>query len=295
MSRPTLHPVFFAALLCAMIPALAAAQAPAPNEPAQPSGVQRVIRDQVAGSINEPGLQNALEVSWLKPLSRSNHPLLSDAHVSAGLVSVTTPSAARLGGWIEYSPLSILDVRAGVEPGVYFGAFSSLLSFGAYTDPYDRQTRNARHDLKSGTGLRSYVEPAVKLKAGPVVARVGAEFERWSSSAAGPLFYEPTRDTLLKADGDYMMTLTSVAMYQRAGASGGLVGAGIIHNLTRVFDAPAGNRSERLGLIGFREFGSPLLRLPHVRVTAVAWRYLEDPSKRNQWGAALLIGFRTGK
>jgi len=138
------------------------------------------------------------------------------------------------------------------------------------------------------------VAPALKIKAGRLVARIGAEFERWSSSATGPLFYEPTRDTLLKTDGDYLMTMTTVAMYQHDYPSGGLMSGGIIHDMTDVFDAPA-NRCQRLGLIGVREFGSPRFRLPHLRVTAVMWRYLEDPSKRNQWGGVLAFSFRTGK
>lgn len=295
MTGQLLRCVTLSALLYALIPTVALAQAPASSDPAQPSGVQRVVRDQLAGSINEPGLQNTLELFWTRPLYRSTAPVLADAHFSVGLVSVLTPAAARLGGWVEYSPLSILDIRAGVEPGVYFGTFNSVLSFASYADPFDRETREARTDTKSATGSRAYVEPAVKMKVGPFVARVGAEFERWSSSANGPLFYEPTRDTLLKANGDYVMTLTSVAMYQRPGASGDLTGGGVIHNMTRVFDAPRGNRSERIGVIGFHEFGSPRLRLPHLRVTALVWRYLEDPSKRHQWGAAVAFAFRTGK
>jgi len=283
-------------LLCAMIPVAAAAQVPPASEPAQPpAGFQRTVSDQLAGSVNEPGLQNTLNMFWTRPLSRSGNPLLADAHLSLGLVSVLTPAAARLGGWIEFSPLSIVDIRAGVEPGVYFGTFNSVLSFATYSDPFDRETREARTDTKSATGSRAYVEPALKMRAGPFVARVGAEFERWSSSTAGPFFYEPTRDTLLKATGDYLMTLTSVAMYQQASASGNLMGAGVIHNSTRVFDAPSGNRSERIGLVGFHEFGSPRFRLPHLRATVLVWRYLKDPSKRDQWGAALAIGFRTGK
>ena len=43
--------------------------------------------------------------------------------------------------------------------------------------------------------------------------------------------------------------------------------------MTDVFDAPD-NRSQRLGLIGIREFGAPHFRLPHLRVTAIVWRYL---------------------
>lgn len=281
-------------LFAAMIPACASAQALRSGEPAHAPGVRRIVGEQLGGSVNEPGLQNTIEASWIQPLSRSSHPLLADAHLSAGLVSVTTPSEGRLGAWVEYSPLSILDVRAGVEPTAYFGTFNSLLSFAAYSDPYDRETRNARDDSTSGTGSRTYVAPALKMKAGPLVARVGAAFERWSSSATGPLFYEPTRDTLLKVEGDYLMTLTTVAMYQHDYPTGGLLSGGIIHDMTDVFDAP-GNRSQRLGLIGIREFGSPGVFLPHLRVTAFVWRYLEDPSKRNQWGAALVVGFRTGQ
>ena len=294
MTRQTLRPVLLPALLYAMIPLVAAAQAPPSGEPAQLSSSQRVVRGQLGASVNNPGLQNTLEVSWTRPLSRSNHPLLADAHLSAGLVSVTTPTVARLGGWVEYSPLSILDIRAGVEPSAYFGTFNSLLSFAAYADPYDRETRDARDDPKSGTGSRAYVEPALKLKIGRIVARAGAEFERWSTNATGPLFYEPTRDALLKTDGDYLVTTSAVAMYQHDYQSGGMLSGGIIHNMTHVFDAPD-NRSQRLGLIGVREFSSPHFRLPHLRVTAVVWRYLEDPSLRNQWGGALAIGFRTGK
>jgi hypothetical protein len=294
MTRVTLGLVLLAALILAIVPSVAVAQAPPPDARAQPSAVQRVFSGQLGGSVNEPGLRNTLEVSWVRPLYGSDSPLLADAHVSAGVVSVTFPSAARLGGWVEYSPLSILDIRAGFEPAVYFGTFNSLLSFGSYSDPYDRKTRTARDDQTSGTGTRAYVAPALKMKVGHLVARVGAEFERWSSSATGPLFYESSRDTLLKTDGDYLMTMSTVAMYQHEYPSGGLLSGGIIYDLTDVFDAPD-NRSQRLGLIGIREFGAPRFHLPHFGVTAVVWRYLEDPSKRNQWGAALAIGFRTGK
>lgn len=294
MITKTLSPVIVAALLGVFVPVVASAQGALTGEPPQSSDVRRAVSNQIGGSINEPGLQNTLEVSWFRPLSSSGNPLFADAHLSAGLVSVATPSEARLGVWIEYSPLSILDIRAGVEPTVYFGTFNSLLSFATYADPFDRDTRTARADSTSGTGSRAYVAPALKMKAGPLVARVGAAFERWASSAAGPLFYEPTRDTLLKSGGDYLMTLTTIAMYQHDEPSGGLMSAGIIHDMTDVFDAP-GNRSQRVGLIGIREFGRPRFGLPHLRVTALVWRYLEDRSKHNQWGAAVAIGFRTGK
>ena len=255
------------------------------------------MRGQLGASFNNPGLQNTLEVSWTRPLSASTSPLFADAHLAVGLVSVTTPAVARLGGWVEYSPLSILDIRAGIEPAAYFGQFNSLLSFTGYGDPYDRKTRDARKDLgelESGSGSRAYLSPALKVKQGHLVARAGAEFERWSSSAAGPMFYEPTRDVLMKASGDYLVNTSTLVMYQHDDASGGVLSGGFVHNLTHVFEAPD-NRCQRLGVIGIREFGSPHFGVPHVRVTATVWRYLEDPSKQSQWGGALAIGFRTGR
>ena len=272
----------------------AAGQAVPPAETSQTDGSRREVRGQFGASVNNAGLQNTIEMSWSNPLSASQNPLLAGAHLSAGVVHVMTPALTRIGAWAEYAPLSILTVRAGVEPGAYFGTFRSLMSFDAYTGPFDKASRDRRSGYKAGVGVRAYVTPAVQLRIGPVVGRLAGDFERWHSTAAGPLFYEPTRDTLLKASGDHLVNTTGVAMYQHDYAGGGHLAGGVIHNLTHVFRA-SGNRSERLGAIAVREFARPRLRLPHPRITMVVWRYLHDPSKRHQWGAALAVGFRTGR
>lgn len=285
------HITFLTALVVGsvIVPARASAQTPpGPEE----GGTVREVRGQLGASVNNLGLQNTLDVSWTRPLSTSTHPLLADAHVSAGVVSVTTPALGRLGGWIECAPVSVLTVRAGTEPAAYFGTFNALKSFGAYAEPFDNESKDAKV-RQTGTGIRSYLTPSVQGRVGPVVAKVSADVEHWRSSAAGPLFYEPTRDTLLRSRGDWLLNSTSVVMYQRDDRDRGFLAAGLIHNLTRVFDAPD-NQVQRLGVLAIREFGTPRLRIPHLRLTATVWRYLDDPSKRGQWGAAAAIGFRTG-
>jgi hypothetical protein len=285
------HITFLTALVVGsvIVPAPASAQTPPGPEA---GGTVREVRGQLGASVNNLGLQNTLDVSWTRPLTTSTHPLLANAHVSAGVVSVTTPALGRLGGWIECAPVSVLTVRAGTEPAAYFGTFNALKSFGAYAEPFDNESKDAK-ERQTGTGMRSYLTPSVQGRAGPVVARVSADFEHWRSSAAGPLFYEPTRDTLLKSRGDWLLNSTSVVMCQRDDRDRGFLAAGLIHNLTRVFDAP-GNQVQRLGVLAIREFGTPRLRIPHLRLTATVWRYLDDPSKQGQWGAAAAIGFRTG-
>ncbi|OFW04875.1 MAG: hypothetical protein A3H96_10730 [Acidobacteria bacterium RIFCSPLOWO2_02_FULL_67_36] len=264
-----------------------AAQSPDSVGPAAP---RREVREQLGASVNNMGLQNSVEIGWTWPLSASRHPLLSDAHISAGVTHALTPAQTRLGGWLEYAPLSILSVRAGVDPTAYFGTFRSLMSFDSYTDPFSKKDRDARGGSRAGTGARVYVSPAVKVKAGPLVAMSSADFEWWQSSASGALFYEPTRDTLLKSRGDRLVNTTTVALFQRGSGSGGTFSIGGIHTLTHVLDAPD-NRIQKLGAIAVREFRSSHFRVPRPRVTLVVARYLNDPSKQHQWSAAMAIGF----
>ena len=49
------------------------------------------------------------------------------------------------------------------------------------------------------------------------------------------------------------------------------------------------------GVIAVRQFEVTRLRLPRPSLTAVVYRYLDDPSKEGTWGGAIAIGFQTGR
>jgi len=279
--------------LMALVPAgEAVGQAP-PGEENGPGFSCRGVTGQLGASVNNVGLQHTIAVVWTKPLSRSSHPLLAGASVSAGVVNVTTPTMTRTGGWVEYAPLSIFAVRAGVEPVGYFGTFSSLMPFDSYDDSYDEDVLFEKQGTKAGVGVRSYITPAIQFRAGPVAARVAADFEHWRSSADGPYFYEATRDQLLASGGDDLVNLTAVALYEHRVRDGSISG-GLFHGLTRVF-AAGGNQSQRLGVIAIRQFTMTHFRLPRPSLTAVVYQYLDDPSKKHTWGGAIAIGFQTGR
>jgi len=271
----------------------AAGQVPRGNQ-GNPSPEGHEMTGQLGASFNNPGLQNTLEVAWVKPLSTSANPLLAGARLAGGVVSVITPTMTRAGGWVEYAPLSIVAVRAGIEPIFYFGSFSSLMAFPSYDSTFDQDVLSQKTGTSAGAGLKSYVTPSIQFRAGRVVARVSADLEYWRSSADGPYFYEATRDQLLASGGDQLINTSSVAMYEHPTGGGGAVSAGVVHGLTRVFDAGQ-NQSQRLGVIAIRQFASTHLRLPKPRFTVLVYRYLDDPSKQDGWGGALAIGFRTGR
>ena len=290
--KPFCATVVFGLIACGLA-GEAAGQVPRPNQ-----GVlnpkAREITGQLGASFNNPGLQNSIDVAWTKPLSTSTSPLLAGARVAAGVVSVTTPTMTRAGGWVEYAPLSIVAVRAGIEPIVYFGSFSSLMPFPSYDSTFDQDVLSQKIGTSAGVGLKGYVTPSIQVRARRVVARVSADLEYWRSSADGPFFYEATRDQLLASGGDRLINTTGVAMYEHPTGSGGAVSAGVFHGLTRVFDAGQ-NQSQRLGIIGITQFASTHLRVPKPRITVLLYRYLDDRFKQDSWGGAIAIGFRTGR
>ncbi|MFO7691465.1 MAG: hypothetical protein R6V57_00115 [Vicinamibacterales bacterium] len=292
-----MHKPLFAIILGVLIaggPAgEAAGQVPRGNQ-GNPGPKGHEITGQLGASFNNPGLQNTLDVARVKPLSTSANPLLAGARVAGGVVSVTTPTMTRAGGWLEYAPLSIVAVRAGVEPVFYFGSFSSLMAFPSYDSTFDQDVLSQKTGTSAGVGLKSYITPSIQFRAGPLVARVSADFEHWRSSADGPYFYEATRDQLLASGGDQLINTTSVAMYEHRTGGGGTVSAGVSHGLTRVFDAGQ-NQSQRLGVIAITQFASTHLRVPKPRFTVLVYRYLDDRSKQDSWGGAIAIGFRTGR
>ena len=253
---------------------------------------RRELREQIGASVNNLGLQNSLDLSWRWPLSSSSNPLLSDAHLTLGLTHTLSPSYTRVGAWAEFSPLSVLDLRVGIEPGVYFGSFHSLLSFNSYSDNFSNDARDKRGDSAFGTAGRLYASPTLKMKAGPLVAAASADFEWWKSDAAGPLFYEPARDTLLKTKGDRLLNTATVLLYQRGLGPDGILSAGLIHQLTYVRDAPA-NKIQRLGVVVVREFGAKRFGLPHPSLVGMVAQYLDDPSKRHQLSAALALAIKS--
>ena len=266
---------------CAMLGAEDAPQVQVPR---------RRLTQSLGASVNNLGLQYTLDYSLTWPLSASKNPLLSDAHVALGVSPAATPSHVRLGAWIEVSPLSVVDLRVGVEPIYYFGTFDCLLGFSGYDAPFDGDTRHARgSEASAAFGGRIFAAPTLKMRAGHFIAAAHAEFEWWKADVAGPFFYEPARDTLLRASGDRMVQTTGLLVREQPLRAGTLT-YGVIHELTYVYDAPA-NRSQRLGAVVARQFEGRPFGLSRPRVGLRVSYYLDDPYKKGQLSAALGIVF----
>ena len=247
------------------------------------------LRGQIGASINNAGAQLSFDLSRRRPLSSSRHPLLSEAHVSVGGSAAFTPAHLRAGVWLEAAPVSVFVLRVGAEPAYYFGTFDSLASFDSRRDAFDTDSRRERGGAASGTAVRVYVTPTLRLRAGRFIGLSSADVEWWSSNASGPFFYEPTRDTLLDVSGDRLTTVTSAVLYDHPLGTGGLT-TGLTHSRMRVRGGSL-NEIQRLGVVAVRQFDGHFLSLDRPSVTISASRYIDDPSKQGEWTASMAIGF----
>jgi len=256
----------------------------------------REMRGGLGLQVNPLGLRAEVEVNWKQTLFHSTRPLLKDAHVAFGIGNELSPAYTRLQGWVEVSPLSILDLRAGAEGVGYFGSFGNLVGLPSYDSDFSDDARKALQDQAvARVGRRLYLSPVLKLRLGRLAMRAAAVFESWQvKDAPQVVFYEPFRGTLLNAGGDSLVSGSNLLLIDVTRERTQRVLVGVFHDYLNVWDAPQ-NRKQRLGPIalialGERRFGG---RDPVLNVGVLD--YLEAPNRRGVGGfLAVTMSFRRG-
>lgn len=282
------------AVLVASFLALGLAEPVTAQEEAQPEGFRREMRSGIGASFEPLGVQNVFDVAWTRPLTRSSHPLLSRAHVSFGLSQRLTPAYDRLNLWLEFAPLSILDLRVGLEPGAYFGTFNSLLYFPDATTRFDDDARKARRDEASaGFSGRVFAASTLKVRVGPLVARAKAELEWWRARDRGAYFYEPSRDTLVPSTGAALVVGEAVLLHETRMAGGRSLLVGPLYELTWVEATPE-NRKQDAGVAAVFHLGRRALGLREPALSSKVFYYLEHPFRRHEVGAQVSLTFAIG-
>lgn len=282
----TTHRVLIITALLSLGPASALQ---AQTKPGRPTPTTEA-RSSLGASFNNAGLQEAIDVSRRFSLTTSKDALLSDAHLSLGGSLMATPAGVRGGAWLEVAPLSVLSVRAGVEPGRYFGAFHALSSFAQRDDDFTPDARKAQNNAMAASTLRVYLNPVAQARIGRVAVRTSLNVEHWSSTADGPYYYEPTRDTLLASNGDTVLAWSSVILREWTRSHGGVWSIGPSHSLMRVHRS-AFNQVQKVGLVSSYQAAGRHYGVNRPSLTVQATYFVDDPSKQGQWGASLQVAF----
>lgn len=253
---------------------------------------KRRFENTFAFVLNPLGVQDAFEASWTRSISRNEEPLHKDAHLAAGLVSKLTPAFERAGAWFEYSPLSVIDLRVGIEPVYYFGTYKVFLPFDRAAARFDDEIIEARvKEASSGFAGRIYFSPTLKARAGSVAARVRAELSGWKAQKKGrPFYYEPAWDTLIKASGSTVLTVEGLVLREFEMSGGNKLLAGPVYDLTSVSDA-AVNRKQDIGLLAVWTRPGTVRALKDPTVAAKLIYFLEDPWRRHEPAAQIAFVF----
>ncbi|MBX7184709.1 MAG: hypothetical protein K1Y01_06125 [Vicinamibacteria bacterium] len=243
--------------------------------------------------LNPLGVMDSLDVSWTKPINQSDDLLHKDAHLATGLMNRFTPAFARVGAWFEYSPLSVVDLRVGVEPIYYFGTFKAFLPFEKASANFDDDViRERQGQAAAGFAGRAFFSPTLKARAGSVVARARAEVSRYKAAKAGePYFYEPILDTLVRAKGSTVLTLEVLALREFDRGNGRKFLIGPVYDLTTVRQAPE-NRKQDIGAIAAWSKSGAFHSVSDPALAAKVVYFLEDPVRRHEAAAFITLGFR---
>jgi hypothetical protein len=241
------------------------------------------VTNAFAGSVNRLGLQNDLELSWRR------------GRAAAGVAHVMSPAFTRLHCWAEVTPVRAATLRIGAAPSGYFGTFKSLMGFERLDDDYGDDARERRASTASpGTAIVLYAQPTLRMAAGPVAAVASASIEQWHARSGTAVFYEPSRDALVRSDGGRLLSTSAALVLRRPRANGGELSAGLLHKMTLVPDA-RGNDAQRAGVFMTRAFGGRRLGLREPRVSVAVLHALKDRYREGQLGAAASVGFRVAQ
>lgn len=257
---------------------------------------------------NPIGLENQLRAGFQRRLFDSDSPVARDNFVFLGTTPKLNPAYSRVGPTVEIQPLSIFNVRAGVEHVRFFSTFGFLQSFPSprvdYSDSALEEYETDFENDYATSGVHTFVEPTIQLKVGSIVVRNKLAFDHWDMDLrdGDRVFYEATQDTLLPGTG-WSMANDADLLYA---TETGLV-AGLRHTFVRpVYEDEhfadgeergyIRNRHQRLGLLaaytfhdrGFQTFSRPTVLVITSWYLSHRWRTGEDVSQGVPY---VIVGF----
>lgn len=185
--------------------------------PARALDFQPMLRADLAGSYWDegakvaayPGAQARL---WGDPDSL----LFGSTFLRLEGVAAVTPSYARLGPRVTFSPIAVFELSAHYLGSAYFGTFSSIKGFDDPGVVYDDE---ALDGSVRGPGLGSVwgVEATVQGKLGPVVVATFGDLRGWdvwpAERVVGEYWWEPEVELLLSRH-DHTWALNGVLLYE---------------------------------------------------------------------------------
>lgn len=175
-------------------------------EPAEMPKTQWAFANQLALRYNPLGLQEELYLGYKKKLydAPSSNLLFGKSYVWSGLITRASPQFFQGGGFIQTSPIAVLEINAA------FLRTQALTDAGRLPSYYTQGTQDAVKRTASsrspngdiiGSGWQASVQGRLQAKVGPIAIRSTHLFRYFELTLEGDrlqqdLFYDQTLDVL---------------------------------------------------------------------------------------------------
>lgn len=187
------------------------------TRPALAGGFEPMLRADLGASYWDEGAKIAAYPGMQAHLWGEEDSLLfGDTFLRVEAVAVATPSYARLGPRVTFSPIAVFEVSAHYLGSAYFGTFSSIKGFD---DPDTIYTDEALDAEERGPGLGTVwgAEATLQGKVGPVVVATFGDVKGWdvwpSEVVDGAYWWEPEIELLLSRH-DMTWAINGVLLYE---------------------------------------------------------------------------------
>ena len=191
----------------------------------------------LAGRVNPLGLALRGSFSFQRRLFASAAPALANNYIGIGVNPTLSPAGARLGAFVEFQPLSVLQLSANYEWLGYLGTFDVFQSFAGVTSEHSDDTLDILAALPEGDPGRNYsttghevsLSVLLQAKAGPFAVRNRTRFG-WvdmDMREGDRTYWDVSYDLLIGDEGWYMVNEADVFWGERlrprrGGALGGI-------------------------------------------------------------------------
>lgn len=190
----------------------------------QPIAKQRINYDSTTGiRLNPLGLETLYTLGYRYRLHASTSRALRENDIGVVLNPTINPAVARMGGYLELRPLTMLNLQAGLYHTEYFGAFRALQTFDEASEEFSDTQLEENSDAKLNhpkSGLEVTVRALGLAKVGPIVLRTDLMFA-YSLLSEGELYYNPRMDVLAPTHGWFMHNDTDLLYLTDFGLAAG--------------------------------------------------------------------------
>jgi hypothetical protein len=164
--------------------------------------------------------------AWYRYVYRRDPSRLWDGlYVQGGGSLDINPAYGRIGAYVEWMPVAILQLRAQIDRYAFFGTSGSLLIYPNTNAPFGSgDYRDRRGQEVSAQADRFVLQPTLQGTIGPYVLVNQSTYALYDFKRAGPYFWDQEYDTLLQRhDRLYADDLSLLYSLARPGKAGRLL------------------------------------------------------------------------